>query len=97
MGDTEVVVTRDMGRPRLDLEELGLLGPAATGAVAALPLGRLADAEQRSVLINALREAGNNRGDAARLLGISRSNFYRRLRQAGLTESNPALEGEAQT
>ena len=41
------------------------------------------DAE-RAALLRALDRSGNNRSDAARLLGVSRSTFYAKLKQYGL-------------
>jgi transcriptional regulator of acetoin/glycerol metabolism len=42
------------------------------------------DAEEREQLLDALRRAGGNRSEAARLLGIGRSTFYRKLAAYGL-------------
>jgi two-component system, NtrC family, response regulator HydG len=70
-----------------------LFSPAPTGPEAP-PLGWLT-ATDRTVLVNALREAGNNRVVAARILGISRSHLYRQLRHAGLIESKTPPPGHA--
>jgi DNA-binding NtrC family response regulator/ligand-binding sensor domain-containing protein len=42
------------------------------------------DAQEREQLQDALRRAGGNRSEAARLLGIGRSTFYRKLAAYGL-------------
>ena len=42
-------------------------------------------AAERCTLHKALRQAGGNRKEAARLVGLSRASFYRKLKQHGLT------------
>jgi DNA-binding NtrC family response regulator len=42
------------------------------------------DAQEREQFLDALRLAGGNRSEAARLLGIGRSTFYRKLAAYGL-------------
>jgi len=39
---------------------------------------------ERDMVVKALRQAGNNRSQAARLLGITRSQLYSRLQRHGL-------------
>ncbi|MEW6243695.1 MAG: sigma-54-dependent Fis family transcriptional regulator [Bacillota bacterium] len=43
------------------------------------------ESAERSAIMQALRETGGNRSHAARLLGMSRSRFYERLRKLGIT------------
>jgi two-component system NtrC family response regulator/two-component system response regulator HydG len=42
-------------------------------------------AAERCTLQKALRQVGGNRSEAARLVGLSRATFYRKLKQHGLT------------
>ncbi len=49
------------------------------------PGGIHLDAVERDLVAKALREADNNRSRAARLLGITRSQFYSRMQKYGLT------------
>ncbi|HEX7125312.1 MAG TPA: sigma 54-interacting transcriptional regulator [Thermodesulfobacteriota bacterium] len=72
--------------------ELGLAAPRAEAAPAAGPAAQpaagvtsLADVERRLVE-DALRRAGGNRSEAARLLGLTRSQLYTRLKRFGLEE-----------
>jgi DNA-binding NtrC family response regulator len=75
--------------PRL---EAGDLPPELRNIVATLPSAPVpgpADAEpgdedQTSRIRTALKRCRDNRSEAARLLGMSRSTFYRRLRELGL-------------
>lgn len=54
------------------------------------PLSRFEQAELHTILA-ALTDADGNRTEAARLLGISRSTLYRRLRTSGLDLQNTAF------
>jgi two-component system, NtrC family, response regulator AtoC len=55
--------------------------PSAVPVTASIP--RLADAE-RSLVEAALRKAGGNKNEAARLLGIDRQRLYRKIEKYGL-------------
>ena len=57
--------------------------PATSTSVGSTLRERLTS-EEREVFREALRQCGNNRSAAMRLLGISRKTFYRKLRQHGL-------------
>ena len=59
--------------------------PPEVGAAVPAPLSTRAVPLEEERLREALREAGGNRSVAARLLGISRATFYRRLAELGLT------------
>ncbi len=48
------------------------------------PGGVNLDSMERDMVVKALRQAGNNRSQAARLLGITRSQLYSRLQRHGL-------------
>jgi transcriptional regulator of acetoin/glycerol metabolism len=62
---------------------LGGRQPPPAPAAAASSNGPRAETTKQTVL-NALKEAKGNRSRAAKLLGISRATFYRRLRQVGI-------------
>lgn len=49
--------------------------------------------QERRRLLSALRQAKGNRSRAARLLGISRATFYRRLEQLDLRDLDAEVEG----
>ncbi len=55
--------------------------PASIGAS---PREAPAEEDERTRFLDALEQAGGNRSQAARLLGVSRATFYRRLSQLGL-------------
>jgi DNA-binding NtrC family response regulator len=56
--------------------------PVAPGGTAE-PLPTLAEAE-RDLIGTALRKAGGNKNEAARLLGIDRQRLYRKIEKYGL-------------
>jgi transcriptional regulator with GAF, ATPase, and Fis domain len=59
------------------------LGPA--GAAKGAPAGNLnLEAAERDLIVRALEASGNNRAQAARLLGLARPQLYTRLRKHGL-------------
>jgi transcriptional regulator with GAF, ATPase, and Fis domain len=69
--------------------ELGRRAPAAEPAVApangsGAPAVFDLDAVERDAIVRALEAAGNNRSQAARLLGIARPQLYHRLRKFGI-------------
>lgn len=51
-----------------------------------VPFGSM---DERSRFLRALTHAGGNRAEAARLLGVSRATFYRRLADLGIGNSSP--------
>jgi two-component system NtrC family response regulator len=59
--------------------------PARAGGASAPEGGLDLDAAEREVLVRALTAAHDNRTHAARLLGITRPQLYRRLRKHGLS------------
>jgi DNA-binding NtrC family response regulator len=65
---------------------------AATGVGAVIPPAAGAPLDERQRVLDALREAEGNRSRAARLLGISRATFYRRLEELSIS---PSVEAEA--
>ena len=73
--------------PRLRLADLPIArrGGVRTGGVLDLELPLSLAAYERSALERALRETGGDATEAARLLGIGRSTFYRRLARHELT------------
>jgi DNA-binding NtrC family response regulator len=64
---------------------IGARGPAPSGPAAStapFPVdGVRLDAVERDLIVKALGEAGNNRSQAARLLGITRSQLYTRMQR----------------
>ena len=75
-------------KPRRGSSSSNLVEPTGEGdAVRRIDLSRLPEVRldrllqdvERSAILFALREAGGNRSDAARVMGISRSRLYRRL------------------
>jgi transcriptional regulator with GAF, ATPase, and Fis domain len=59
------------------------LGPAGAGRTT--PAGNLnLEAAERDLILRALEASGNNRAQAARLLGLARPQLYTRLRKHGL-------------
>ncbi len=74
------------------IDDLSLLFPAmrpnaaGTAPAAGLPLMTLAEAE-RHLVETAMREAGGNRNEAARILGIHRTTLYKKLLGYGMRET----------
>lgn len=60
-------------------DEIRFHAAAGAGAVSSSPTLKLADAE-KDLIVAALQRAGGNRAQAAKLLGISRSTLYEKLR-----------------
>jgi transcriptional regulator with GAF, ATPase, and Fis domain len=91
----------DGGLITLDHLPLGVArpapAPAAAGAAggSALPSpGNInLDLVERDVIVKALNQAHNNRSQAARLLGITRSQLYSRLQKHGLTADSAPAQG----
>jgi DNA-binding NtrC family response regulator len=65
-------------------------GGEAGGGAAPLPLKERVQAYERGLVVEALREAGGNRSEAARRLGISRVTLHDKLRRYGLGEGGGA-------
>src|SRR5207249_1922131 len=62
--------------------------PAAQPAVEAFPAhGVDLEAMERTLIEGALKQAGQNRSKAAKLLGLSRSKLYTRMERFGLARS----------
>ncbi len=68
--------------PRLDLSDLPLqsAGGGAAGPSAALSYHQAVDAARREMIRKALAEAGGNRTEAARLLGLHKTHLFRLLK-----------------
>ena len=66
-------------------EDLALPSPTADGSElgGGIPLDR--DVREREALLEALRRAGGNREEAARLLDVSVRTLYYRLRRYGIS------------
>lgn len=67
----------------------------ASGAASAPPTleGSLVDIERRA-LLQALEQAGGNKSEAARALGLKRTTFLDKLRRFGLDETPGSSGGE---
>jgi PAS domain S-box-containing protein len=63
---------------------------SAPQSVASSPAARPTEEDERQRIRAALRAAGQNRSEAARLLGISRATFYRRLGALGIAPDEEA-------
>jgi len=81
---TDRDVTRDAGADRS--------GETGTATKALLP-GAL-DGKERERIVDVLRTVAGNKQAAARLLGLSRRAFYRRLERHGLHTATPAAPGD---
>jgi DNA-binding NtrC family response regulator len=78
-----------------DLPAVRRADPAAASAAPPDDLPLSLAAYERCALERALRETGGDATKAARLLGIGRSTFYRRLAQHGLSPRGGAAEPAA--
>ncbi|HEY4013792.1 MAG TPA: sigma-54 dependent transcriptional regulator [Polyangiaceae bacterium] len=85
---TAAEVEAEIGRPVRFATETGTVGgdaAAEVGAEAAVPaLDEALRAAEKQALVRALEHVGGNRSAAARVLGVSRSTFYAKLRDYGL-------------
>ena len=52
-----------------------------------VPLAQNKNDLEREMILNALRETGNNKAEAARILGLSRTTIWRKLKDMGITVS----------
>jgi DNA-binding NtrC family response regulator len=68
--------------------DLSLLLGASAGGREPLSLRERVQAYERGLVVEALREAGGNRSEAARRLGISRVTLHDKLRRYGLGEGD---------
>ena len=66
--------------------EIQPAGRRTAAAPAAAPLSVPADADEAAQVAAALEQAGGNKTQAARLLGITRAGLYKKLRRLELTE-----------
>jgi DNA-binding NtrC family response regulator len=66
------------------LDEAASAGP---GAAAIPPEGLSLDEVERDLIQRAMAQAGNNKSEAARLLGLARGQLYSKLRRHGLTRA----------
>lgn len=62
------------------------------GAVDNAPLNDATSEFQRQYIRRAIKRVRQNMSEAARLLGLHRSNLYRKMRQLGMTEAPPESE-----
>ncbi|MCS6850349.1 MAG: sigma 54-interacting transcriptional regulator [Gemmataceae bacterium] len=71
---------------RIEADDLAFLTRLAPDddRFADLPLAEATEAFQREHIRRAIARAGQNMSDAARLLGLHRSNLYRKMRQLGM-------------
>ncbi|WP_395328043.1 helix-turn-helix domain-containing protein [Novosphingobium sp. BL-8H] len=83
--DDLVIGATRAARRRLGLEIGGALDPRPLGDILGQPAAGGFDDGDRTVLRQALARAGGNVSAAARLLGIGRATFYRRMDRVGLT------------
>ncbi|TCM19834.1 GAF domain-containing protein [Novosphingobium sp. PhB165] len=83
--DDLVIGATRAARRRLGLEIGTMLDPRPLGDVLGQPATGGFDDGDRAVLRRALARAGGNVSAAARLLGIGRATFYRRMERVGLT------------
>jgi Nif-specific regulatory protein len=67
-----------------DLPLIAREAPEAGADLGHLPLTRATDAFQRAHIRRAIERAGRNVSEAARLLGLQRSNLYRKMRLLGM-------------
>jgi PAS domain S-box-containing protein len=82
-------VSRAIARWRSSIGERPPIA-SAPQTVAATPAARPTEEDERQRIRAALRAAGGNRSEAARLLGISRATFYRRLGALGIAPDDDA-------
>jgi DNA-binding NtrC family response regulator len=61
----------------------------STARASAANTGSVVEADERSRILQALRDAGGNRVAAARLLGCSRATLYRRLADLSIEQGDP--------
>jgi len=67
------------------------------GAVDNAPLNEATCEFQRQYIRRAIKRVRQNMSEAARLLGLHRSNLYRKMRQLGMTEAPPESEEDGGT
>lgn len=59
-------------------------------------LSEATNAFQESYIRKAIRRVRGNMSEAARLLGLHRSNLYRKMRQLGMSEASEVVEEEVE-
>jgi len=83
----EALVRAELARPLQFATETGSTEPPAeVGGASSAHLSQVVRDAERHALLRALDQAGGNRSVAARLLGVSRSTFYAKLRDYGILE-----------
>ena len=83
MCSMEVIDVADLPASLRDAPAAGALTP---GALPALPLRDALAALEKQMIVRALEQAGGNRAEAARILGIARPQLYTKLEEHGLAE-----------
>jgi DNA-binding NtrC family response regulator len=79
--------SREPTGDKLDADDIRLdmnLRPRAQAGEMVLPEGMSLDAYEQELIRNALKQANNNKSQAARLLGLTRNSLRYRLTQMGI-------------
>lgn len=78
-------------RELVDKEDTPLTKPAALQRPGTPNIEDALASTERELMLNALREAGGHKGEAAERLGISRHAFKRRLQRLGISQPAESL------
>jgi DNA-binding NtrC family response regulator len=81
LADGEMIARDEVAR---EVARLPSFSESASAAPAASPLEAQRRQAEKQAVESALRQAGGNRSQAARILGISRRTLYKKLRQQGI-------------
>ena len=74
-------VERELGRGK---QPIGTSLPSTSLSPSSLSLDKQRKTTEKEALLQALKQSGNNRTDAARVLGVSRRTLYNKLREHGI-------------